>query len=78
MAKPVRYGVSPEESNEQRRARLQALLADVLDVHRRAAFQLAEAQRVVTDCETAVRRLTHLIETADAPALRPLVSRARV
>ena len=49
---------APHESNEQRRARLQALLTELLDVRRIATTELAQTRRVVADCEAAVIRLS--------------------
>ncbi len=50
-----------KESNEQRRARLQALLNDVLGVRRLAAIDLVQTQRVVDDCEAAVQCLSAML-----------------
>jgi hypothetical protein len=61
------------ESNEQRRVRLQALLTDLLDMRRLAAFQLAQTQRVIADCETAVTRLSAILRdlTGESETMSP-------
>jgi hypothetical protein len=37
------------------------MLTDALDMRRLARFQLAETQRVIADCDTAVRRLSSML-----------------
>ena len=64
---------APHESNELRRARLHAQFTHLLDMRRLADFQLAETQRVIADCETAMTRLSAMLRdlTGESETMAP-------